>query len=153
MNVRIRPLRESDANISYLWRNDPEIWKYTGSSIDREITLEDELSWIRKVLKDDTCRRFAIIADEVYVGNIYLTNIQHGEAEYHIFLGNKKYMGKGIAKEASNLIIGYARDELKLKSVILEVRPENTRAVQLYLFLGFQVVGRDQEFLKMTIYL
>ena len=36
--VLIRPLEVSDALTSYKWRNDPEIWKYTGSRPDMEIT-------------------------------------------------------------------------------------------------------------------
>ncbi|MGV9002165.1 MAG: GNAT family N-acetyltransferase [Candidatus Saccharimonadaceae bacterium] len=150
MEIYIRPLEENDAKISYVWRNDPEIWKYTGSAPDKIITLDDELTWIRRVIKDDTCRRFAIIADNEYVGNIYLTDIHDAKAEYHIFIGNKEYTGKGIAKEASKLIIDFARDILNLSSVTLEVRPENTRAVQLYLSLGFKVV-KEEEFLNMSI--
>ncbi len=151
MDVRIRPLEENDAKVSYAWRNNPNIWKYTGSSPNREITVEDELSWIRKVIQDDTCRRFAILADHVYVGNIYLTDIHDREAEYHIFIGNEEYMGKGIAKEASKLIIEYARNNLKLNSIHLEVRPDNVRAVQLYLSLGFYVAKEDTEFIEMSI--
>lgn len=151
MEVRIRPLEENDARTSYHWRNDPEIWKYTGSSPDKVITLEDELVWIRDVIQDDTGRRFAIIADDVYVGNIYLTGMHDGEAEYHIFLGNKDYMGKGIAKIASQLIIDYGREQLHLDRIILRVRPENIRAVQLYEYLGFKIVNEDAEFLNMSI--
>lgn len=151
MEVYIRLLQEDDAKTSYAWRNDPEIWKYTGSRPDHVITLDDELNWIRKAMRDESARRFAIIADEVYVGNIYLTNIHSKQAEYHIFLGNKEYMGRGVAKQASKLIIDYARDELGLNVVTLQVRPENERAVQLYMSLGFVVTSEDEEFLNMSI--
>ena len=48
MEVKIRPLQDKDAYTSVVWRNIPEIWKMTGSSPDREITIEDELNWIKK---------------------------------------------------------------------------------------------------------
>ncbi len=151
MDVRIRPLEEEDANVSYVWRNDPEIWRYTGSAPNRLITLEDERAWIRNVIEDDTCKRFAITVGNQYVGNIYLTGIRHGEAEYHIFIGNKEYMGKGIAKKASKLLINYAREKLNLKSINLEVKIRNTRAVQLYLSLGFKVEKEDAGILVMRM--
>jgi len=40
MKVIIRPLQETDAFISNKWRNNPDIWKYTGNKPDKEITLE-----------------------------------------------------------------------------------------------------------------
>jgi len=151
MQVVIRPLEENDAKTSYVWRNDPDIWKYTGSSPDREITLADELVWVKRVTNDDTCRRFAILADGEYVGNIYLTNIHKDEAEYHIFIGNKEYMGKGVAMAASQLIIEFARAELALKRIVLKVRLKNVRAVKLYLALGFKVIVDGPDFLSMSL--
>ncbi|MEO5949566.1 MAG: GNAT family N-acetyltransferase [Candidatus Saccharimonas sp.] len=151
MEIYARPLEEDDARTSYVWRNDPEIWRYTGSSPDRTITLEDELAWVRNVIADNTSRRFAIIADNAYVGNIYLTNIHDGKAEYQIFIGDKDHMGKGVAKEVSKQIIDFAQNKLHLQSVSLEVRPENIRAVQLYLSLGFKIVQENADFLTMSI--
>ncbi len=33
MQVVIRPLQESDAYISYKWRNDSEVFRYTGRGV------------------------------------------------------------------------------------------------------------------------
>lgn len=43
MDVSLRKLERNDSYISYKWRNDPEVFKYTGTVIDHEITLETEL--------------------------------------------------------------------------------------------------------------
>ena len=51
MEVKIRPLREEDAYVSYKWRNDPLVFKYTCNRYTSEITLESELEWIRRVTK------------------------------------------------------------------------------------------------------
>ena len=64
VDIYLRPLKEENALISYKWRNDPEVWKLTGSKPDMLITPEIETSWIRKVLQDTTCRRFAIYIAE-----------------------------------------------------------------------------------------
>ena len=87
MKILIRPLKIEDAEISFKWRNDPEIWKYTGSRPTTEITKEIEFNWLKKSLKDQTKARFAILADDVYVGNVQLTDIILNEsAEFHIFI-------------------------------------------------------------------
>lgn len=104
MKVTIRPLIEEDAYTSVKWRNDPEVFKYTGNTYKHEIKIENELEWIRKVIAKANDYRCAILVDEVYVGNIYLTDIQDCKAHYHIFIGNRNYWGKGVAKKASLLL-------------------------------------------------
>ena len=105
MKVKIRPLEEKDAFTSVKWRNISKIWEHTGSAPDREITIEDELTWIKKVIADPSSKRFAILADGKYVGNIYLTDIKDKKGEYHVFIGEMDYWGKGIARKASEQII------------------------------------------------
>jgi RimJ/RimL family protein N-acetyltransferase len=118
--ILIRPLDESDALISWKWRNDPEVWKYTGNRPDVEITEKIEVEWINKVLSESTSRRFSITIDDLYVGNVQLTNITDFDAEYHIFIGNKNYWGKGVSRLATNQILYYAKEVLGLKSIYLK---------------------------------
>lgn len=151
MQVTIRPLQEQDAYTSVKWRNDPEVFKYTGNTYDHEITIESELGWIRKVINNPNDYRCAILVDGEYVGNIYLTDIDEETAEYHIFIGNKDYWGKGVAKQASDLILKYAFKELKLKSVYLRVQIENISAYSLYKKLGFVEISSDEKWISMTI--
>ena len=150
MEVTIRPLRIEDAYTSYKWRNDPEVFKYTGTTYSDIITLETELNWIKKVIAKTDDFRCAILADNVYVGNIYLTNIKNGEGEFHIFIGNKEYWGKGIAGKATKLIIQYGFERLKLTSIFLYVKKENTIAIKLYNSLGF-IVEEKSDSIKMKL--
>lgn len=151
MEVRIRPLKESDAYVSVKWRNDPEVFKYTGNIYQSEITIESELNWIRKVISNSNEYRCAIIADGEYVGNIYLTNITSDEALYHIFIGNKEFHGKGVAWKASEQIIDYGFNVLGLRTIKLAVRPQNIKAIKLYNRLGFQPKSEDSDFMYMEL--
>jgi RimJ/RimL family protein N-acetyltransferase len=151
MKVTIRPLEENDAYTSVKWRNIPELWQYTGSAPDREITIDDELQWIRKVMADPTSRRFAILADGVYVGNTYLTDLTKEKGEYHIFIGDQNYWGQGIARKASELIIDFGREELGLKTIELGVKRENSAAYHIYQKLGFGEVGKEDGFVRMKL--
>lgn len=151
MKVTIRPLIEDDAYTSVKWRNDLDVFKYTGNTYKHEIKIENELEWIRKVTTNPNDYRCAIIADGVYVGNIYLTDIDGTSAHYHIFIGNKEYWGKGVAKQASLLILDYAFNTLKLQSVQLRVRKENTAAFILYKKLGFVEENEDDVWILMKL--
>jgi len=153
MKVCIRPLEEADASTSVGWRNIPEIWAYTASRPDHEITPEEELAWIRRVLADPACRRFAILADGRYVGNTYLTGIAGGEAEYHIFIGERDAWGKGIARQATTQLLALAKSRLHLAHIHLSVHQANTGAVGLYRSIGFvptRQAGAD-DFITMTL--
>lgn len=151
MEVTIRPLREEDARTSVKWRNDSEVFKYTGGVYDHEITLEMELAWIRKVMANKDEYRCAILVDGVYVGNIYLTDISKESAQYHIFIGDRTYWGKGIAKKASRIILRHAFNSLTLDWVYLRVQRQNKAALQLYRGLGFSVYGEDERWISMKL--
>lgn len=151
MKVTIRPLRLEDAYVSVKWRNDPEVFKYTGNTYNKVITIENELEWIQNVMARTNDIRCAIEADGIYVGNIYLTDIHEGVAHYHIFIGNKKYWGKGVAKQASMLIISYAFNSCKIGSILLRVQILNERAYNLYKSLGFEEIGRDDKWITMKL--
>lgn len=152
MNVTIRPLQEQDAYTSVKWRNDPEVFKYTGNTYKNEILLETELAWIKKVMHNENEYRCAILVEETYVGNIYLTDIAEGKANYHIFIGNKDFWGKGVAKKASELIIEHAFETLQLNEIHLRVKKLNDRALNLYKSLGFSIDSEDDEWISMSKY-
>ena len=141
MNIYIRPLKEEDAYSSYIWRNDPEVFKFTGNVYTNRITIESELNWIRRVMDNNDEYRCAIMADDEYIGNIYLTGINDCEAWFHIFIGNKDYWGKGIAKKASLLMLDHAFNILKIKTVRLSVHPDNLSAINLYSSIGYKETG------------
>lgn len=143
-SVLIRPLREDDALISYNWRNDPVIWEKTGRSPDIFITEQIETEWIKKVLAEEDSDRFAILADNTYIGNIQITNITPGEeGEYHIFIGEKNYWGRGIATLATCQLLRYAREILGLKRLYLFVKPQNEAAISMYRKCGFVSVSDE----------
>lgn len=152
-NVLIRPLVKEDALTSYQWRNDPEIWKYTGSRPDITITKEIESEWIEKVLQDDTSKRFAIVCNEEYIGNVQLTNIDKYSAEFHIFIGKKEFWGKGISQLATYQILYFAKEVLKLKEVYLSVKSENIAAVKSYQKNNFVIKEQTEGEITMSVVL
>ena len=148
MQVEIRPLQESDALISYQWRNNPVIWKYTGSRPNQTITKEIETEWIRNVLARPNEKRFAIVADGHYIGNTYLTEIHNDQAEFHIFIGEQDYWGKGIATLVLDKIIDFSK-KIHLSKLTLEVHQDNLPAQRLYKKMGFVVIQKNNPMWQM----
>lgn len=145
MNVTLRPLQEGDAQTSYRWRNDAQVWRFTGNRPSAQITEDIEREWIRKVLARPDERRFAICLGEMqdYVGNVQLTCITASEAEFHIFIGETCAHGKGVGTQATQLLLDYARDILGLEQVYLSVHPDNAAAIRAYEKCGFVLSSED----------
>lgn len=139
MEIYLRKLRIEDSLISYKWRNNPEIWKFTGNRPDRVITLELEKEWIMKVLKNEDEARYAICLKPTneYIGNIQLTNIKNKTAEFHIFIGELKYWGKGLGTKATKEMVRIGFEELLLNEIYLYVDNRNIAAIKAYLNCGF----------------
>ena len=153
IDIYIRPLEEKDAYVSVLWRNNPEIWKFTGSKPDIEITIEIELSWIKNAIKRSHEKRFAICltSNNRYIGNVQLTDITEIDAQFHIFIGEPEFWNKGICTKATKLIIEYGFQSLALSSIYLYVNENNKPAIKSYLNNGFEVLNLDDFKFKMVL--
>ena len=156
VDVYIRPLRIGDHKVSYKWRNNPEIWELTGSSPDVVVTDEVEKAWVMNAMKEpDTIRRAICISEsDEYVGNVQLTNIKEGEAEFHIFIGATEYWGQGIATSATRQIIEVAFEK-DIYEIYLYVKRANKKAISVYRKCGFKTVQErskvDPDSSKMAI--
>jgi diamine N-acetyltransferase len=151
--VYIRPLNLDDAKISFKWRNNPLIWKYTKFKISETITESIETAWLKQVLNNSDEHRFAICLKENgrYLGNIQLIDVKDRSAQYHIFIGEASFWGLGIANEATKLILGYGFVNLGLDLISLEVHKENLIAQSVYKRMGFHPTGKENDFIKMSL--
>jgi RimJ/RimL family protein N-acetyltransferase len=68
-------------------------------------------------------------------------NWRSRNAEYWIYIGDGSARGKGVADEASRLLLRFAFDTLGLHRVFLQVDTVNERAIRLYQRLGFKQEG------------
>ena len=145
IDIYIRPLAVDDAEVSYRWRNNPIVWQLTGSRPDRQVTFAIEQAWIKEVLARKNEKRFAICIAETdeYIGNVQLTNLEKRKAEFHIFIGETKYWGKGVGRQATQSILEFAFTELQLNEVYLLVLKAHKSALMLYQNCGFVI--RDEQ--------
>lgn len=146
-SVYLRLLTIADADISYQWRNNPRIWKYTGSKPDKLITPEIEREWLAKVIERENEKRFAICLAENdrYIGNIFFTDITEKEAQLHIFIGEMSCWGSGRAVEAMNQIVSFGFKVLHLEMIYGLVNVKNDAALQMAYAVGFINTGEVPE--------
>ena len=151
--IYLRPLKLDDAKLSYKWRNNPAIWKFTKFNADQPITEAVETEWLRKILKTKKDYRFAICLQEdgKYLGNVQLINVSGKSAVFHLFIGETSYWGQGIGKQATYLMLDYGFNKLGLKTITLEVHKDNLSAQAIYSKIGFKKIGEDESFIEMAL--
>lgn len=145
MEVTIRPQRVSDAELSWKMRKDKDVWKYAiCESPYSPLSLESESNFYREQIERSDCIRFAVLADNIYVGNVFIDRISHSAhkfGELHTHILNKPYWGHGIGYECNRLILEYAFRIAKMKGVYQYINPNNVAAWKNALKLGFKDLG------------
>lgn len=146
--IKIRKLEEKDIGFMLEWMHDHE----TLSIFQNNFLLVDENA-AKKFINNSFSnveQHFAIVDDndDEYLGTISLKNIneKNKNAEYAIST-RKKARGKGINALATDLILSYGFNELKLHKIYLNVLSTNKRAIGFYKKCGFVYEGTFQEHL------
>lgn len=140
--IKIRKLEYKDVPFMLEWMHDEEvkeIFQNDFSSVDENKA--------KQFIKDSYTSKnihFAIVDDndDEYLGTISLKNIDYKNknAEYAIST-RKKARGTGYNTIATQLLITYAFEELKLHKVYLNVLTCNKRAINFYRKIGFSYEG------------
>jgi len=151
--------REDAADVVRM-RADPEVQAQLFSG--RPPTIEEHLRWLADVEARGDRHEFMIVerTSGRSVGTIGLSHIDrvNRRAEYGVLIGEPDARGKGLAAEASRLLLAYAFGTLGLRRVYLHVLARNEDAVRLYRRVGFQPEGvlrqhvrKGDEFLDVAV--
>lgn len=78
-----------------------------------------------------------------HIGNISLQNIDwvSRNAEYAIILGEKSYWGKGLAKEASDLILEHGFIRMNMERIYCGTAEDNVGMQKLAHYMGMRQEG------------
>lgn len=135
----LKPLNRYFLSKDYVnWLNDKEVNRYLESGGD--YTLEILNGYLEEV--ESSPKYFwAIIYKETnnHIGNIKIDPIDFIGlfGEYGILIGDRTVWGKGVAKDASEIVIDFCFNTLNLKKINLGVKKSNLKAIRLYEKLGF----------------
>ena len=153
--IRLRLLEESDLPMTLTWRNQDHIRKWF---INPDvITQEQHQNWFARYRECDNDLLFII--EEVGtlrkpVGQISLYHLdwESGKGEYgRLLIGERAALHKGLAKQATKLLLNYAFANLGMKEIELIVVSWNIPAISLYQSCGFKEVEEIEGLKKMVI--
>jgi RimJ/RimL family protein N-acetyltransferase len=153
--VTLRLLSERDLPERVLMCGNEEIQRMmSGQAPDKKVSLEDMKKWYRTRENEANSVEFAIEFGGKYIGDIDLHSIDKERHTAGIIpmIGYQELWGKGLGTEALEILKKYAKDQLNLKRLTLEVLPFNERAIKAYKKLGFKIDGEtDNKELIMSI--
>ena len=123
------------------WINNPENNQFL--HYDIPISVEGTEKWFDSHINDINRFDAVMEADGVPVGTIGLLSIdwKNSKAEYYVAMGETAYKGKGVAKEASRLILQYGFEKLGLNRIYLFTEIDNIAAQKLFEKVGFTREG------------
>ena len=147
--INLRPLLIEDIGSDYLsWLNDSEVCRFNSHHV-YPYTEALARQYITDVQDQRRHLVLAIVTRETgkHIGNVSLQSIDYvsHNAEYAILLGNRDYWGKGIAKEASLLILQHGFYTLNLHRIYCGTSSENIPMQKLARALGMEEEGRRRE--------
>jgi len=143
--VYLRGLDESDLEGHYFdWFDDQEVCK--GNSHGYFPNNPQRMaSYLKRVYDDSSLLVLAIVTKEndIHIGNISLQNIDwiSRSAEYAILLGEKEFWGKGLAKEASDLLLYHGFVRLNLFRIYCGTFDNNIAMQKLADYMGMKKEG------------
>lgn len=142
--IKIRIHKKIDIPYRLRWLNNPKVNRYIGDKLGEKTTLKEQEKWFKNYQKDKNKKFFTIFFDNKPVGVVGLSNIskQNRKADLFIMIGEDRYRGKGIGKQAMEWIIEYGFKKLRLHKINLGVIEDNKIAVKLYKKLGFKIEGK-----------
>ena len=144
-SLRIRPITAQDTGNVVRWRNAPEV--RNNFFLRAELTAEQHLNWLHKVVEPGLCRQFIIEAEldgeMADIGTVFIKNVDqgNGKGEFGIFIGEFRARGRGYGYQATVEMLKFAFGVMGLHRVYLSVFADNVSAVHVYEKAGFVAEG------------
>lgn len=141
MLVTLRKFEERDIENKVEWINNPQNNRYL--HYDLPLEVEKTRAWYARIKDLDNRYDAVIECDGVPCGLVGLLSIdrKNSKAEFYISMGEPSFKGKGIATQASKLLLSYAFETLNLNRVYLYTEKENYIAQKLFERIGFVKEG------------
>ena len=148
LQIRLRPIRMSDAEMCFRWVTDLEVSRHLGL-LTPPTDVHQERAWISRALVSPEQQRVFVIEDEESrpIGTCGLRAIDPtaGTATLGIMIGEKKAWGRGYGTAAVKALLRHAFEGLGLAVVRLSCHVDNTRALRCYEKSGFAPIEHTSD--------
>jgi RimJ/RimL family protein N-acetyltransferase len=144
--VRLRPHAEIDKIAFIASPREPEFYRLLGYVLPPELSRENEAQiWYDR--KTDPKHSWTIEVDGRCVGSVWLHSIEsdNRRARFAIEIFDPRYWGRGVGTVATNAVVKFAFEDLKLHRLDLRVLTVNERAIRCYERCGFTREGVQRD--------
>jgi diamine N-acetyltransferase len=144
-DIFLRAIEPVDADLLYLWENNPEHWKvsntltpFSKALLEQYVNSAQDI-FLTKQLRLIICLKSTSEA----IGAIDLFDYEpfHQRAGIGIVIASPSNRQKGYASDALDVLIDYCFDVLLLHQLFCNVEQENEASLNLFMSKDFQVVG------------
>jgi [ribosomal protein S5]-alanine N-acetyltransferase len=104
---------------------------------------------LRRQARDNRALPFAVTVENVFAGQVTVTNIVGGSARWAQvgYWVDRRYAGQNVIPTAVALVVDYCLLELKLHRIEVAIRPENVASLRVVEKLGLTEVGYAKGYL------
>ncbi len=143
--LSLRALEPSDAELLYVWENDPEVWKVSNTIAPfSKAIIDNFIAESKKDIYQSKELRLMIDRKEDMgtIGCVDIFDFEplHKRAALGILI-DPAHREKGYAKKALRLAMHYCFDFLLLHQLYCNVGFNNEKSIVLFKSLGFEVIG------------
>jgi len=145
-----RELSDKERTMVLEWRNDPEIRKWMRNR--QPISLKEHQRFIASLQRSEEKRYFVVKESEEYIGVVDFTDINRNQkSAFFGVYANPTSKKRGLGSKLLASLINYAKEELGLKLLRLEVLKSNEKAIALYKKFGFIEYKQEAEYIYMEL--
>lgn len=144
--ILLREYRSEDLSAIRKWVNDEETVRYLSTRFWPAQTMVDTEEFLSRMLQSSHNAYNFVIADredESYIGQLDMFRVDWRlrQGELGMVIGNEQERGRGIGREALELMQRFAFRTLGMERLELEVHMDNQRALRCYQGAGFTLEG------------
>jgi [ribosomal protein S5]-alanine N-acetyltransferase len=153
-NIELKVLTPEDSKcvLEYYKRNKEYLDPFEPARDKEFYTLEGQRQSLIESYKqflNGSSINFGIYKNKVFIGKIQINNIVRGVFQ-NAFVGysiDKEEQGKGYMKEALNLVLDYAFDDMELHRIEASTLVDNIRSQNVLKGCGFKEIGISEKYL------
>lgn len=148
---RLRALEPQDVDLLYVWENDVEVWRVSGTiaplSYERIARFVEEQSYDLNTTRQ---MRLIVEVEGRAVGSVDIFDFepQHQRFGLGVLIYAQDDRRCGYARAAIGAVVEYARDVLGLRQVWAMIAVDNTPSVALFESLGFVRCAHRRDWLR-----
>ena len=151
-HITLRALEPTDLDTLYRWENDTALWVVsdTAAPYSREALWHYLKEYTGDIYAQRQLRLMVTLsADGTPVGTVDFLNFDplNNRAELGLFIADE-FRGKGLGREALDLLTAYARDHIGLRQLYVFIALDNEACLHLFEDYGFSRVGVLQSWVK-----